>query len=169
MAGPKYTLNIAQAKEVSLSNDAFWYLYQDEEMLDDINMLEAKRLLEAYPYGFVIDDNYRVDEKAQDRIICKLIPYIKVNMDEIKWDGENITLDKKGQRVHILKFKVINHNKCQVEWVDERQNKLFYNGECNVVYFENNPWCEIISKERKQKSYIPLSGKQVKYYTAARF
>lgn len=161
MDGNKYILDIANSMSAIISNDAFWYLYQDEEMLDELNMKEVDELWSKFPEGFYIDDNYTINKNGT--VTCKIIPYIKESND-IKWDGENVTKNKKGKRIHILKFKFLSENKCYIKWFDELQNKLLYSGECNVVYFNSNPWCEIISNKYHEKSYIPLSGPSVILY-----
>jgi hypothetical protein len=70
----KYILDNKGAEIMRLSNDAFLYLTQEEEPLDEDNLLEARQLYEEFPLGFEITD-YRYTDNGE--VIVKIVPYIE--------------------------------------------------------------------------------------------
>lgn len=68
----KYVLDNEGAEIMRLSNDAFLYLTQEEEPLDEDNLIEAQQLYEEFPLGFEIVD-YRYIDNGE--VIVKIIPY----------------------------------------------------------------------------------------------
>lgn len=68
----KYVLDNEGAEIMRLSNDAFLYLTQEEEPLDEDNLIEAQQLYEEFPLGFEIVDYRYVDN---GEVIVKIIPY----------------------------------------------------------------------------------------------
>lgn len=164
-----YKLDATKSQTLQISNDAFWYLYQEDEMLDESNMEEAKEVMQLFPFGFIIKEDFKVVEDETDLIECTFIPYIE-DID-IKWDGESRCLNSKKVDPHVLLFKVINHNKCFIRWMDERDGRISHEGEYEVVYFGGNPWCKIPSGSKlfDACSLIPLWGKRTKYFTQNRF
>lgn len=68
----KYVLDNEGAEIMRLSNDAFLYLTQEEEPLDEDNLIEARQLYEEFPLGFEITDYRYVDN---GEVIVKIIPY----------------------------------------------------------------------------------------------
>ena len=54
MTGTKYILDNEGAEIMRLSNDAFLYLTQEEEPLDENNLIEARQLYVDFPLGFEI-------------------------------------------------------------------------------------------------------------------
>lgn len=71
----KYILDNEGAEIMRLSNDAFLYLTQEEEPLDEDNFIEAQQLYEEFPLGFEITD-YRYADNGE--VIVKIIPYKEV-------------------------------------------------------------------------------------------
>lgn len=70
----KYILDNEGAEIMRLSNDAFLYLTQEEEPLDEDNLIEARQLYEEFPLGFEITD-YRYADSGE--VIVKIVPYIE--------------------------------------------------------------------------------------------
>lgn len=68
----KYVLDNKGAEIMRLSNDAFLYLTQEEEPLDEDNLIEAQQLYEEFPLGFEITD-YRYADNGE--VIVKIVPY----------------------------------------------------------------------------------------------
>ena len=68
------------------------YLYQEEEMLDESNMEEAKEIMAMFPHGYVIKDNYVIVEDEPDLVECTFIPYTEEadikNNNDIKNEPE---------------------------------------------------------------------------------
>ena len=92
---------------MQMSNDAFYYLYYNEEPLDEDNLEEALEILSTFPNGFYIDESWKAVEDS-DLIEATLIPYIedKVDYDEF----ENIT----------------NTAQLQIKWIDSNTIKAWY-------------------------------------------
>ena len=162
-----YRLDITKQQTLQISNDTFWYLYQEEEMLDESNMEEAKEIMGMFPFGYQIKDDYVAVENEPDLIECTFIPYIKET--DIEWDGESRCYNSKGTDPFVLLFRIVSHDKCFIRYMDERDGRIFVEGEFNVVYKNGNPWCEVPSKQSKQSSLFPIYGKQTKFFTANRF
>lgn len=163
-----YKLDAEHATTLQISNDAFWYLYQEEEMLDEDNMEEAIEVMNMFPNGYIIKDDYKFVEDEDDLIECTFIPYVQ-DID-IVWDGEYVD-NPKGPRTFVFLFKVISHDKCYIRHFDERDGRIISEGEFDVVYYNGNPWCIQPSKDphMKQATETPLWGKRVKYFTSNRF
>ena len=164
-----YKLDAQNAVTLQISNDAFWYLYQEEEMIDEDNIEEAQEVMSMFPNGFIIKDDYVVVEDEPDLIECTFIPYVE-DID-IKWDGEHVPLNAKGLRKDVCLFKIISHERCFIRNLNEHDGRIFHEGEFDVVYISGNPWCKIPAKDQRfgQGSLIPLWGKRVKYFTKNRF
>lgn len=45
--------------KMRISNDAFFYLLKKEEPLDEVNLIEAEKIVQMFPNGFTIVDNWR--------------------------------------------------------------------------------------------------------------
>lgn len=163
----KYKLDADKAVTMQISNDSFWYLYQEEEMIDEDNMEEAEEVMSMFPNGFIVKDDYKVVDDEPDLIECTFIPYVEDN--DIIWDGEFVAFNSKGLRSTVMLFKVISHEKCSIRLYDERDGRIFREGDFNVAYFNGNPWCIIPSSNSKTNSMIPMWGKQAKYFTKNRF
>lgn len=164
-----YKLDAQNAVTLQISNDTFWYLYQEEEMIDEDNMEEAQEVTNMFPNGFIIKDDFKVVDDEPDLIECTFVPYVQ-DID-IVWDGEHVAYNSKSIRSFVFLFKVINHNKCYARFMDDRDGRIIYEGEYDVTYYNGNPWCQIPSKDqnRKQCSLIPMWGERVKYFTKNRF
>ena len=165
----KYKLDAKKATTLQISNDSFWYLYQEDEMIDEDNMEEAQEIMSMFPNGFIIKDNFKIVDDEPDLIECTFVPYVQdIN---IVWDGEYVMRNSKNIRSIVLLFKIINHERCYIRWMNELDGRIFCEGKYEVVYINENPWCKIAPKdhERKQNTIIPLWGKQAKYFTENRF
>ena len=49
-----FILDTTRAIELQISNDAFFYLLEEEEPLDEANLEEAQEILAMFPNGFVV-------------------------------------------------------------------------------------------------------------------
>lgn len=156
-----YKLDPSKAEVRYLSNDAFFWLKDEEDPIDEGNLEEAQEILAMFPNGFVIKDDWKYDD--DDTVEATFIPY--VDDIDIKWDGEHrITLNNGKVDTCAFYFKIISHDKCYVRWCDDATGKCIYEGECEVKYFYKNPWA--ITPKGSQ---IPLWGKNAKYFTSNRF
>lgn len=94
----KYRLDYENAQIVQMSNDAFFYILEDEEPLDEENFSEIHKLSKMFPYGFSVDSNAKFTKAGM--VEAKIIPYVKDDCDydeycditkyvqiQIKWTG----------------------------------------------------------------------------------
>ena len=156
-----YKLDSTKAEIRLLTNDAFFWLKDEEDPIDEENLEEAHEILSMFPNGFVIQDNWKyVDD---DTIEATFIPYVEdIN---VVWDGEARSPVAKGYIDQWpFMFKIINQYKCYARWYNENNGRVLLDCECEVVYIYNNPWA--ITPKGSQ---IPLWGKNVKYFTKNRF
>lgn len=75
-----YSLDYSKAITLQLTNDAFFYLYQGEELLDEGNMAEVEEVLAMFPEGFEVDQNW-AEVPQTDLISAVFIPYIEEQID----------------------------------------------------------------------------------------
>ena len=54
-----FLLDRSKTLELQISNDAFFYLLEEEEPLDEANLEEAQEILAMFPNGFVIEDGWK--------------------------------------------------------------------------------------------------------------
>lgn len=67
------------SRDFILSNDAFFYLYAEEEPLDDDNLDEALEVAECFPNGFIIKEGWQyIDD---DMIEATFIPLVQKEVD----------------------------------------------------------------------------------------
>lgn len=95
----RFKLDRSQARELQLSNDAFFYLLEDEEPLDEANLEEAEEILEMFPNGFVIDNGWKPVEDS-DLIEATFVPYVINNDDYDEY------------------FELSNNIQIQIKWLD---------------------------------------------------
>lgn len=72
----QFKLDKSQALELQISNDAFFYLLEEEEPLDEANLEEAQEILEMFPNGFIIEEGWKPVEDS-DLIEAIFVPYVK--------------------------------------------------------------------------------------------
>ena len=152
-----YKLDPSKALVRILSNDAFFWLFAEEEPLDEENLEEAEEIQALFPNGFIIQEGWTYED--EDSIKATFIPYVLDNVSD--WDGENRDNDKNAVS---FKFRILAFNKCYVRWVNENTGKLIYEGECEVKYIASNPWAYT-----PNRSFIPLWGPKCLYFTNKRF
>ena len=78
----RYKLDYAKAETLQLSNDAFFFIRDGEEPLDEDNLEEANEILTMFPYGFEIADDWQAIEST-DMVEVTFIPYTE---EEISYD-----------------------------------------------------------------------------------
>lgn len=126
------------AQVLQLSNDAFYYLYYEEEPLDENNLEEAKELMAQFPDGFYIEDNWETIE-GTDLIEATFVPFtrrISADYDaylditkyvqiQIKWIEKDKRL--KAWFVNSLTEKTTQLGECVV-YIDEYKHLCFHTG-----------------------------------------
>lgn len=83
-----YVLDYSKQRTMQISNDAFFYLLEEEEPLDEENLAEAYEIYALFPNGFYIREGWKAVEDS-DLIECVFVPYVKDDMDFDEY--ENIT------------------------------------------------------------------------------
>ena len=97
----QFKLDKSQALELQITNDAFFYLLEEEEPLDETNLEEAEEILAMFPNGFIIEESWKPVEDS-DLIEATFVPYVIDNADydeyceltnsiqiQIKWVSSN--------------------------------------------------------------------------------
>jgi hypothetical protein len=127
----KYILDNKGAEIMRLSNDAFLYLTQEEEPLDEDNLLEAQQLYEEFPLGFEIID-YRYADNGE--VIVKIVPYIEAPV--------------------IVKPKVIKAKRGQVKTISIKESNMSQE-ELTKDFFKT--WFDKIYSRQKKLSQDDIS------------
>ena len=78
----QFKLDYSKAQTMQISNDAFFFITEEEEPLDEENLEEAQEVLSMFPNGFYVEENWKPVEDS-DLIEATFIPYVK---DEDDWD-----------------------------------------------------------------------------------
>lgn len=131
-----YILDYEHKKTIQLSNDAFYYLQYDEELLDESNLEEAQEIQQMFPFGFYINEGWTT-VKDSDLIEATFIPYKKSDID---WD-EYIELTKYLR----AQIKWLDSNHIRLWWHNLETNSLELKGDFEVCvnefgnkYFKTN-------------------------------
>lgn len=147
-----YILDKDKAIIRQISNDAFFYLKEDEEPIDEDNLEEAYEILEMFPNGFVIDEDWEyIDD---DTIQITIIPYVE---EQQSWDG--YINEGSGW---IIQFKIINSNLAHIRYYNENTGKIFGEQDSTIKYYSKKPWLYFPDvPQTLSHSEIPLWTKSV--------
>ena len=69
-----YKLDPSKKRSFQISNDAFFYIRDGEEPLDELNKEEALEVLEMFPYGFELGEDWEYIE-GTDLVQVNFTPY----------------------------------------------------------------------------------------------
>lgn len=103
----QFRLDYSKAQTMQISNDAFFFITEEEEPLDEENLEEAQEVLSMFPNGFYVEENWKLVENS-DLIEATFIPYVE---DEDDWD-ECQELTKYVQ--------------AQIKWLDENHIRMWW-------------------------------------------
>ena len=78
----RFKLDYSKAQAIQISNDAFFFITEEEEPLDEENLEEAQEVLSMFPNGFYVEEDWKY-VKNSDLIEAIFIPYVE---DEDDWD-----------------------------------------------------------------------------------
>ena len=107
----QFKLDKSQAIELQITNDAFFYLLEEEEPLDEANLEEAQEILAMFPNGFVIEEGWKPVEDS-DLIEAIFIPYVADNADYDEYS------------------ELTAHIQMQIKWLDATHIRMWwYNSE----------------------------------------
>lgn len=110
----QFRLDYSKVKTLQISNDAFFFITEEEEPLDDKNLEEAQEILSMFPNGFYIEENWKFVENS-DLIEAAFIPYVK---DEEDYD----------EYLDITKYMQL-----QIKWLDQNHIRVWlYNSQKNI-------------------------------------
>ena len=110
----------AKAQELILSNDAFFFLYQDEPPLDDLNLEEALEIAGYFPTGYIIKEGWEyVDD---DMIEATFIPLVE--------EPEDFDAQQEMAKGYFAQIKLTQENTHVKLWFYRAStNKREYRGE----------------------------------------
>lgn len=124
-----YRLDITKALTLQITNDAFYYLKEDEDPLDDDNLDEALEVLSMFPNGFEIREDWRPVEDS-DLIEATFIPYVKVDDD---YDAS-----EEMAKGYYFQIKLTQGNRFVKVWsFRESTGERKYKGEYELRYNSN--------------------------------
>lgn len=92
----------SKAKTLILSNDAFFYLFKGEELIDEDNLEEVQEIEEYFPYGFTIEANWKYI--GTDSVEAVFVPFVQ---DEAKQKTNSFDFDAEQiiTKTYILRIK----------------------------------------------------------------
>lgn len=103
----QFKLDKNKALELQITNDAFFYLLEEEEPLDEANLEEAQEILAMFPNGFVIEEGWKPVEDS-DLIEATFIPYTVDNADYDEY------------------FELTARMQIQIKWLDTIHIRVWY-------------------------------------------
>ena len=150
-----YVLDSNKAVVMQISNDAFFFLKEDEEPLDEDNLDEANEILQMFPNGFVISDNWEYVEDEPDTVQVTFIPYVE---EQQNWDGY---IEMFGG--WIIQFNILNNESAHIRHYNETTGKIFSEQDCLIKYYNNKPWLyyPADASQKSSHSEVPLWNKGV--------
>ena len=132
----QFKLDYSKAQAIQISNDAFFFITEEEEPLDEENLEEAQEVLSIFPNGFYVEDWRYV--KNSDLIEVIFIPYVE---DEDDWDEyqdltKYLQIQIKWLDTNHVRAWLYNCQKCTRElqgdfkvYTNEYGHKCFHTGE----------------------------------------
>lgn len=151
----QFRLDYSKAQTMQISNDAFFFITEEEEPLDEENLEEAQEVLSMFPNGFYVEENWKLVEDS-DLIEVTFVPYIKDEDDydeyhdcgpylqeQIKWlDKDHIRLwwyrIKTGVRELRGDFKVhTNEYGHRCFYTGSNQDGEFVPGKMSLYFLKN--------------------------------
>lgn len=149
-----FRLDYTCRQTMQISNDAFFYLLEEEEPLDEENLDEAHEILAMFPNGFYIEEDWKAVEDS-DLIECTFIPYVEDDMDfdeyqnltdklqqQLKWlDSNTIRVwlysMQNGARELQGDFKVYTNKFGHTCFHTGDQSKQFINGQMSLYFLKH--------------------------------
>lgn len=119
----QFRLDYSKAQTMQISNDAFFFITEEEEPLDEENLEEAQEVLSMFPNGFYVEENWKPVEDS-DIIEATFIPYVE---DEDDWD-EYQDLTKYIQ----MQIKWLDANHIRVWWFNNQTGTRELRGDFKV-------------------------------------
>lgn len=149
----QFRLDYSKAQIMQISNDAFFFITEEEEPLDEENLEEAQKVLSMFPNGFYVEENWKPVEYS-DLIEAIFIPYVEDEDDwdeyqdltkylqiQIKWLDTNhirawLYNCKKGTRELYGEFKVYTNQYGHKCFHTGEQDKEFVQGKMSLYFLK---------------------------------
>lgn len=128
----QFRLDYSKAQTMQISNDAFFFITEEEEPLDEDNLEEANEVSEMFPNGFYVEENWKAVNDS-DLIEATFIPYVE---DEDDWD-EYQDLTKYIQ----MQIKWLDANHIRVWWYNSQTGTRELRGDFKVYTNEYGLKC----------------------------
>ena len=147
----QFKLDYSKAQVIQISNDAFFFITEEEEPLDEENLEEAQEILSMFPNGFYVEENWKPIEDS-DLIEATFIPYVE---DEDDWD-EYQDLTKYLQ----MQIKWLDTNHVRVWWYNCQKGTRELQGDFRVYTTQSGLKC--FHTGEQDKEFVP--GKMSLYF-----
>ena len=147
----QFRLDYSKAQTMQISNDAFFFITEEEEPLDEENLEEAQEVLSMFPNGFYVEENWKPVEDS-DLIEAIFIPYVE---DEDDWD-EYQDLTKYLQ----MQIKWLDANHIRVWWYNCQKGTRELQGDFKV--YTNQRGYKCFHTGEQDKEFAP--GKMSLYF-----
>ena len=140
----QFRLDYSKAQTMQISNDAFFFITEEEEPLDEENLEEAQEVLSMFPNGFYVEENWKPVEDS-DLIEATFIPYVE---DEDDWD-EYQDLTKYLQ----MQIKWLDTNHVRVWWYNCQKGTRELRGDFKV--YTNQYGLKCFHTGEQDKEFVP--------------
>lgn len=118
-----FKLDYSRAETLQLSNDAFYYLKDEDEPLDESNLEEAQEVFAMFPDGFIIEDHWQAI-KGTDLIEATFVPYTQ---DTAEYDAY-----WEMARGVSLQLTYLDNNQIEVWWNNDNIGTRELYGRFNI-------------------------------------
>lgn len=150
-----YTLDESNKKELIISNDTFFYLKYEEEPLDCLDEAEINSILNMFPNGYVISDDYISEDRGM--IKATFIPYVKLDKQfeyYIKFFND-----------WIFQLYFISDDEAFGRFYNEKSGKVFKEGKWPIFIFDNKQWIVLTEDKSNIKNctMLPLFKNLMSY------
>ena len=160
-----YKLDYSKTKIIQLSNDAFYYLREEDEPLDEANMEEAEEIIGLFPNGFIIEDDWSFIE-GTDLIEAKFVPYVPEVVKPrpvstivcVSEDQDDYDMYFELAQGVILQLKYLSRDAIRVWWRDYNRNTREHYGDFKILvnkyggkYFQKGPISTFYIKRFRKK------------------
>lgn len=147
----QFRLDYSKAQTMQISNDAFFFITEEEEPLDEENLEEAQEVLSMFPNGFYVEENWKPVEDS-DLIEATFIPYVE---DEDDWDKYQ-DLTKYLQ----MQIKWLDASHIRVWWYNSQKGTRELRGDFKV--YTNQYGHKGFHTGEQDKEFVP--GKMSLYF-----
>lgn len=131
----QFILDYSKAQTMQISNDAFFFITEEEEPLDEENLEEANEIIGMFPNGFYVKENWAPVENS-DLIEATFIPYVEDSNNNSDYD-EYQDITKRLQ----MQIKWLDANHIRAWWYDSQKGTRELYGEFRVYTNQHGHKC----------------------------